>query len=112
MTIDKKTIIIIVLCILVVILGWVAFKPKPNPYNDALLKHELDRLKTANDSLLKAINTRDGKINGFTAKIDSLQNLKPIIQTIYVTKYKEIDNSSAGAIANEFTNVFTNAGIK
>jgi hypothetical protein len=109
---DKKTIAIIVLSVLVVILGWVAFKPKPNPYNDSLLKHELERLKTANDSLIKGIAKRDTKIIGFNAKIDSLQNLKPIIQTIYVTKYKEIDNASAGTIANEFTNVFTNAGIK
>lgn len=103
---------IIILSILVVILGYIAFQPNPNPYNEELAKHELERLKQENSTLVKTIAGRDVKIIGFNTKIDSLESLKPIIKTIYVTKYKEIDNASATAISNEFNNIFTNAGIE
>jgi len=110
--IDVKTFVITILSILVLILGYVAFKPKPAQYNDSILKYVLNRLKTANDSLIKEIARGDAEIIAYNSKIDSFQNLKPKIQTIYVTKYKEIDNANAGDIINEFSGVFSKIGIK
>jgi len=109
---DKKTIIIIVLSILVLILGYFAFNPRPTQYNDSLLKYTLNRLKNANDSLYNCIVVRDSEIKDFSSKIDSLQSLKPKIKIVYVEKYKEIDNAYAGAIVAKFENVFSKTNIK
>lgn len=103
---------IIILSIMVVILGYIAFKPKPNPYNEDLAKHELERLNKENSTLIQTIAGRDVKIIGFNAKIDSLENLKQQTKIIYVNKYQEIDGSSATNVAKEFNDMFTNAGIK
>lgn len=111
MKIDTKTIIIICLAIALCIVSWIAFKPIPK-YDDTLAKHELDRLETENKALLLDAKLSDVKAIAFSKKIDSLQSLKPQIQTIYVTKYKEIDAASAGGVATEFSSVFANSGIK
>ena len=110
--IDIKILAIIILSVLVIILGYVAFNPKTEQYNDSLLKYTLNRLKTENDSLLNCIAVRDGEIKAFNSKIDSLQSLKPKIKIVYVEKYKEIDNANSGAIVAKFKNVFAKAGIR
>jgi len=108
---DPKTIAIIILVILAAVFGYMAFKPAPI-YDDALAKHELARLNRENDSLLTDIAKHTTQISVFNAKIDSLENLKPKIQTIYVTKIKEIDSASAGHLINSFTTIFADNNVE
>lgn len=119
MTIDKKTIAIIVLSILVLVFGWIAFKPSPKNLNEELINAEVERLNKENTelanqnaSLLVGIKNRDIKIATSERLSDSLNSLIPKIKQYYDKKYKNIDNASAISIANDFTNVFTNAGVK
>lgn len=111
MTIDKKTIAIIVLAILVLVFGWIAFKPSPPPYDTKLIESEIKKRDSANAQLNKEILAERTKNALFEGKIDSLSKLEPIIITKYVDKYKEIDKASANTISNEFSAMFTNAGV-
>jgi len=113
MTIDKKTIAIIILSILALIFGWIAFKPAPeNPYNEALSKHELHRLDSMNVVLLKDAMNREAVVQYLTKKNDSLESLKPKIQIIYVNKSKQIDSASSHAILGDFNRIFSANNIK
>jgi hypothetical protein len=111
MTIDKKIIAIIVLSILVLVFGWIAFKPSPPPYDMALIHSQIKALDSANVQLGKEIQEERKKSALYEFKIDSLSKLEPIIITKYVDRYKKIDNASAIAISNEFSTIFANAGI-
>lgn len=112
MKIDYKIIIILCLAIALAVVSWVAFQPTPVDYNHQLIKEEVLRLNKENTLLSEKIDQRDIYIIGIERKNDSLENLKPKIKIQYDTIYKKIDNSSAGAIANQFTNIFTNANVK
>jgi len=111
MTIDKKIIAIIVLSILVLVFGWIAFKPTPLPYDASLIEAQVKRLDSANTQLSKEIQAERTKNALYEGKIDSLNKLEPKIITKYDTIYKKINNASANTISNEFSIIFANAGI-
>jgi hypothetical protein len=112
MKIDSKIITIILLVIALVVVSWIAFQPAPVNYSEQLIKEEVSRLSKENIELTDKISERNVYISSIERKNDSLENLKPKIKIQYDTIYKKIDNSSAGAIANQFTNIFTNANVK
>jgi hypothetical protein len=112
MIIDKKTIAIIVLVILVAILSYIAFKPPINIIGVDMLKVEKERLEAENKALLNQILTNDSTILKLNTKITDLENQKPKIKIQYVTIYKKIDTLNCTGVANEFKTVFANAGIK
>jgi hypothetical protein len=112
MILGKKDIVIIVLCILLLIVGYIAYQPEPINGYDAILTAEVNRLNGLNEQAVALIQERDAKIDKFTLQIDSLQKLKPKIQIEYVSKYKEINDANANSVANEFKRIFANAGIK
>jgi len=112
MIIDKKTIIIIVLVILVAILSYIAFKPPIEVIGDNILKAEKERLEVENKALLNQILTNDNTISKLKNEITDLENQKPKIKTVYVTIYKKIDTLNCTGVANEFKTIFANAGIK
>jgi len=111
MKIDKKVLAIIILGIALLIVGYIAFKPSPTPYDKDYLEKQLNELKHTKDSLLKSITKLQADNFKSQAVVDSLEKLKPKIQLVYVNKYKEIDNASAGTIVNEFDDVFAKAGV-
>lgn len=112
MTIDKKTIIIIVLCVALAIVSWVDFVPTAAMYDDTLIKVQLKKLDSANAVLRNEIEEEHKKNALYVGKIDSLSKLEPIIITKYVDRYKKIDSASATTISNEFSVIFANAGIR
>ena len=112
MKIDKKTIVIIILVILVAILSYIAYKPSVEVIGDNVLKAEKERLEAENNTLFNDILSRDTLILKLKTEITDLENQKPKIKTIYVTIYKKIDTLTYTGVANEFRNVFSNAGIK
>jgi hypothetical protein len=112
MKIDKKTIAIIILAILVAILSYIAYKPSVEVIGDNILKAEKERLEVENKTLFSEILTRDTIISKLKDEITDLENKKPKIKTIYVTIYKKIDTLNCTGVANEFKTVFANAGIK
>lgn len=112
MKIDYKIIIILCLAVALAVVSWIAFQPTPVDYSEQLIKEEVLRLSKENTELTDKITERNGYISSIERKNDSLENLKPKIKIQYDTIYKKIDNSSAGAIANQFTNIFTNANVK
>jgi hypothetical protein len=112
MKIDKKTIAIIILVILVSILSYIAYKPRIEVIVDNVLKLEKEHLEAENKALFSEILTRDTVISKLKTEITDLENQKPKIKTIYVTIYKKIDTLNSTGVANEFKTVFANAGIK
>jgi hypothetical protein len=112
MKIDKKTVAIIILAILVAILSYIAFKPPIEVIGDNVLKAEKERLEAENNTLFNDILSRDTVISKLKTEITNLENQKPKIKTIYVTIYKKIDTLTYTGVSNEFRNVFSNAGIK
>ena len=77
-----------------------------------VVKANIKVLQQQNDSLKKVIVKNAIEVKGYNHKIDSLQNLKPIIITRYVTKSNEIDAGSVGYVVNEYKGIFTKNGIK
>jgi hypothetical protein len=112
MIIDKKTILIIVLVILVAILSYIAFKPPINIIGVDILKAEKERLEAENKVLLNQILTNDSTILKLNTKKTDLENQKPKIKIQYVTIYKEIDSLNYTGVSDEFKTIFANAGIK
>ena len=110
--IDKKTLAIIILSIALLIVGYIAFKPSPVPYDKELIEKQIKELQAKNDALLNGIVLKEKENAHRQETIDSLQSLKPKIQTKYVYVYKEIDNANVGTIVNEFECVFAKGGIK
>ncbi len=112
MKIDYKIIIILCLAVALAIVSWTAFKPVAVNYSEQLIKEEVLRLNKENAELTNRISERNVYISSIERKNDSLENLKPKIKIQYDTIYKKIDNSSAGAIAKQFADIFTNANVK
>jgi hypothetical protein len=113
MILGKKDIIIIILCIALAVVGYIAYTPpKPIDSYEKFFQAEVKRLNELNQKAFLIIEERDKKIGIFTGKIDSLQNLKPKIHIEYVSKYKEIDDANANSVANDFKRIFANANIK
>lgn len=112
MTIDKKTIAIIVLVIIVAILSYIAYKPPIEVIGDNVLKTEIERLNKENSALTSQILANDTVIAKLSTKITELENKKPKIKTVYVSIYKKIDTLTCTGIAKEFNRVFANAGVK
>lgn len=106
MTIDKKIIAIIVLSILVLVFGWIAFKPAPKPTDTKFIEEQIKKLDSANAQLGKEIQLERTKNAFFQGQIDSLSKLEPIIITKYVTKYHSIDKLPSGGLINEFDSIF------
>ena len=69
-------------------------------------------LQQQNDSLKNVIVNNAITVKGYNHKIDSLENLKPIIITRYVTKSNEINAGSVGYVVNEYSRIFTKNSIK
>lgn len=111
MIFDKKTIIIIALCISLLIVGYIAYKPKQINIYESVMKAEIQRLTKLNQKTIQLISERDLKINKFAIQIDSLEHLKPKIHIQYVSKYKEINDANANSVADEFKRIFANANI-
>jgi hypothetical protein len=112
MKLVKKDYIIIILCIAICIIGYIAYCPKLPDNYDIMLNAEIKRLNALNQQAIKEIEKRDLKIENFTTQIDSLQTLKQKIHIEYVSKYKEINNANSNDVVNEFKNIFANTGIK
>ncbi len=112
MKIDKKTIAIIVLAILVAILSYIAYKPSTEVIGESILKAEIERLGNENKALEKKIISNDTIIANLSTKITELQNQKPKIKTVYVSIYKKIDNLTCIGIVKEYKRIFANSGIK
>lgn len=112
MKIDYKIIIILCLAVALAIVSWIAFKPVAVNYSEQLIKEDVLRLNKENAELTNRISERNVYISSIERKNDSLENLKPKIKIQYDTIYKKIDNSSAGTIAKQFTDIFTNANVK
>lgn len=105
---DKKTIIIIALATALLVVGWIAFKKDPVPYDKEFLQKQIKKLDSANMELRSAIVVEQNKVKKYEALNDSLIKLEPIIKIKYVTIYKNIDSASAPAILNQFKDVFSN----
>jgi hypothetical protein len=109
---DKKNIIILVLSIALsfFIFNW--FTDKPKNLDTNFLESQINSLNTKNNNLLIDIKYHNNKSLGFKYTIDSLLNVKPKINIRYVTKYKEIDNSSVFELISMSDSIFHANGIK
>ena len=77
-----------------------------------VVKANIKLLQQQNDSLSKVIVNNTFTVKSYKHKIDSLENLKPIIITRYVEKSNEIDAGSVSYVVNEYNSIFAKNGIK
>ncbi len=75
MKVTKEQIIIIVLGILCLIFGFIAFHRENNAISSEILKEQIETLNKQNDSLLSAVGSRDLKNVVLKKEIDSLMFL-------------------------------------
>jgi hypothetical protein len=85
---------------------------KVNTTDLSVVTDNIKKLKRENDSLNRVVVNNAITAKTYTHKIDSLQNIKPIIIKSYVTKSNEIDAGSVTYLINEYNDVFTNNGIR
>jgi hypothetical protein len=116
--ITNQQILIIILCVICVILGYILNNHKPIQINDTYIQSRLDSLKKENNTYFNDIKTRDKQTIVFKSKIDSLckandslQKLKnKIIYTI--GKYENFKSYSYTASADTMQSIFTENNIK
>lgn len=111
MNIDKKIIVIIILSIALAIVSYIAFGKDEPVFDNTLVENQLKAYKQENDSLIADANKHREKETKFEAKIDSLENLKPIIITEYEKRYTKIDNANINSVVNDFKGIFADNNI-
>jgi hypothetical protein len=112
MKLDKKDIIIFVLCIAVGVLSYVSFGGKETVYDDKFTKEELKRLEEKNKQLWSEVGVLEAGADKKQKRIDSLESLKPTIVIQYEKRYKQIDNASAISVVNQFKDIFAKDSIR
>jgi hypothetical protein len=80
--------------------------------NQKQFEQRLNTLQAEKDSLVNAIHNSMEEIHKYEKAIDSLESLKSKISYVYVTKYKEVEVSSAVGVADKFADVFAKNGIR
>ena len=113
MILDKKVIVIVVLCFALCVVSYIALKPSTRyVVDEKILNSKLDSIQRKNDSL--TIDWKKEVLNKqiFLNKIDSLQNIKPVKTKQYETKELEISNDNIDSLANDFQRVFARNKVK
>jgi hypothetical protein len=88
------------------------FRKDPVIYDQQLIDSRYEKLKVEYQVTLNELNEIKQINKKRDLKIDSLENLKPIITYVYIEKSKEIDSANSNIIVNEFSDIFTKYGIK
>lgn len=109
---DKRNIAIIILVIALAVVSYIAFAPKPVPYDKKLFEDEIRKLNNEKKQLDSAYAVEKGKTKSFVSQIDSLEKLKQKPIYVYIEKTKQIDNASANGVVSELNNVFAGSNIK
>ena len=100
----------VVITILASIFGFLAFRPLPEVnFDQELVDKEKNKLRKENESLIKQIWLIKDAREVYLSKIDSLENLKPKKEIVYVEKIKLIDNAS---ISGKDSILRANLGLK
>lgn len=86
--------LIIILVVAITIVSYIAFKKESAVFDDILYQKRINELEAEKDSLLISIEKGSEKEKKYIHTVDSLQNLKPKIQYVYIEKYKFVDNAN------------------
>lgn len=111
----KKHSTSIFVSIIILLIGYLAFKDKNNnnePTYKLLYKNRLKLLNEEKKAILISIDSIKFEIKKRELIIDSLKNLKPQIQLKYVIKYKQIDSANSFTIVDEFKQLFAKDSVQ
>ena len=112
---DKKQFLIVMLSIVFgLVMGYFFFRPtkQPLPYDQELIDKQMNELKEKNKMLQGYVLFVEKKSFELKCRVDSLEALKPKIETKYVSKFKEIDDASAIGVVNEFQSILSKSGVR
>lgn len=113
---DKKTIAILGLLVLIFILVYQRCNPDKFPIVDQIkydaLQEQYDSLVCINIGLEIKLKGTEEESARYRAQNDSLQKLKNPIKLSYQQKYEKIKTIGAYSMADEFGRVFTDNNIK
>lgn len=108
---DKKVIAIVILSAACLVLGYLAFKPVPEPIKDTYADVRLDTLKAQYGRLEAEKIAATKEAEHYKSVADSLGSIPEKIKIKYVPIYEKINNSGVNSVISGFDTIFSNAGL-